>query len=84
MGQSFYGDAEGSSEPKVSDFEISRFIDKKILRFKITMNNAARVAIVDSVDKLKKEKPDLISRNASFMLRHILFHVVVKKIKDQI
>ena len=46
------------------------------------MDDSARMAIIDSVDKLEKEELNLVGCDGSFVFRHILFHVIVMKVKN--
>lgn len=52
VSQCLDGDSESASKSKVSNFKISSSIDKKILGFKIPVDNSTRVAVVDPVDEL--------------------------------
>ena len=48
------------------------------------MNNSSGVAVVNAIDKLKNEEFDLVISNCVFILRHVLFKVIVNEFKHQI
>ena len=68
MGQSLDRDAEGSSKPKVSDLQVSCFIDQKILGLQIPVDDSPGVAVVDSIDELVEEEFDLVWADGVFVL----------------
>ncbi len=48
------------------------------------MNNSSGVAVVNAIDKLKNKEFDLVISNCVFILGHVLFKVIVDKLKHQI
>lgn len=59
-------------------------IDEEVLRFKVSVDDSARVAIVDSIAKLIKEEFDLIGGHCVFVFAQIFFHVIFHEFKYQV
>lgn len=59
---------EGTSKTKVSQLQVSLFVDQEILRFEITMENSVRMAEVKTLDELVGEflltREDYMSRRS--------------------
>jgi hypothetical protein len=77
MREGFDGKTEGSGESEVSDFEGSLSVDEKILRFEVSVNDSAGVAVVDAVAELIKEEFDLVGGHGVFVLAQVFLHVVL-------
>lgn len=55
MSQGLDGETEGSGQAKVSNLEGSSLINEQILRLEIAMDDAPRVAVIESIAKLIEE-----------------------------
>lgn len=56
MSESLDGDPKGTSKSKISNFQDASSVNKKILGFEVSVDDPARMAIIDSVDKLEEEE----------------------------
>ena len=52
MSEGLDGNSKSTRQPKVSNFEITSFIDKKVLRLEVPVDDPAGVAVVNPVDQL--------------------------------
>ena len=58
------------------------FIDKKILRFEVSVNDSSGVAEVDTIDQLEHEELDLVIGDIGRVELEIFFEIVVGEFKN--
>lgn len=61
MGVGAEGDAEGTREAEVGEFEVAFFVDEEVLGFEVAVEDAVGVAVADAFDELVGEFLDLKS-----------------------
>lgn len=84
MGEGLDGETEGACESEICDFEGAGLIDEKILGFKVSVDDATGVAVVDAVAELVEEQFDLILTHAGFVFTQPFLEVVIDQFKDEV
>ena len=84
MSKGFDGQAESTSKPKVSNFQIPGFINQKILRLEVAVDDTTSVTVVDSIDQLIDQKLDGVGSDGGLVFVQVFLQVVVEQFKNQI
>ena len=77
MGERLNWNSKSSGKPKICDLKIAIFINQKVLRFKVSVDDSSRVTVIYSIDELEHEELNLVRSNGSLVLGHILLEIIV-------
>lgn len=66
------------------EYNFTIFVNEKILRFQISVDDSSRMAEVNSVDQLEHKKFDLIAGDVRWVKLEIFFKVIIGELKDQV